>query len=361
MFSILSFLLFELDLEAKKEAWERNFCFSFLFAARTKNRLGTESWIFIVFFGFVHFPMAEYAICLPWTMLRLSVSLWLSVLRSTEGSLSWKQSMVDVAVGCNSNPAPDPAHLALVLSTHNLQQTASEDTAQIGHMEMEGRMSIQRWDENGGEKGREKTRVFQELKSCVLLDFEFWVLIESWRMSCWFSFVGLVLTKSMVSNGSRWTWIQKIAILLGDRFLPAAREWGEILQIGRSAYGQAGGKVCRYTINKQTKDSPSPVHPCNLLSLLWQATTMIQAERQDMQEMGVAQYFHGEWPITFSFACIVSVFKSQNDHHIRISIPLRYPLTPVFLASLVFSVDTHFVKRCYHDRQTVSPVFAYCS
>ena len=38
-------------------------------------------------------------------------------------------------------------------------------------------------------------------------------------MSCWFSFVGLVLTKSMVSNGSRWTWIQKIAILLGNRFL----------------------------------------------------------------------------------------------------------------------------------------------
>ena len=42
--------------------------------------------------------------------------------------------MVDVAVGCNSTPAPDPAHLVLVLSTHNLQQTASEDTAQIGHM-----------------------------------------------------------------------------------------------------------------------------------------------------------------------------------------------------------------------------------
>ena len=30
-----------------------------------------------------------------------------------------------------------------------------------------------RTEEKRGEKGREKARVFQELKSCVLLDFEF--------------------------------------------------------------------------------------------------------------------------------------------------------------------------------------------
>ena len=73
MFFILSFLLFELDLEAKKEAWERDFCFSFLFAARTKIDLGRSLEFSLFCSGLFTFPMAGCAISLPWTMLRLSV------------------------------------------------------------------------------------------------------------------------------------------------------------------------------------------------------------------------------------------------------------------------------------------------